>query len=207
MASKSDRFYFENLIEAAECSCNSAEYLVQCLTNYNAENLNEMIAKMHEFEHAGDVKKHEMSAALAKAFVTPVDREDLALISHNIDNVSDSIEEVLQKFYMYNIKEIMPEAITFATKLFDCCRLMIEIIKEFANFKKSNTLSNLIIEMNNIEEECDKLYIESTRLINDRFDSALDIISWREIFNHFEECADSCEHVGDDIETVIMKNS
>lgn len=81
MASKQDEFFFQNLIAAAESSCKAAEYLVECLKNYDYGNIEGMLEKMHTFEQAGDIKKHEMSAALAKAFVTPVDREDLALIA------------------------------------------------------------------------------------------------------------------------------
>ena len=94
---KADRLYFENLIAAAEHSCEAANYLVSCMTQYNPDGLKEMLKEMHKYEHAGDTKKHEMEAALAKAFVTPIDREDLALISQNIDEVSDALEEVLQR--------------------------------------------------------------------------------------------------------------
>ena len=78
MASKSDRFYYQNFIEAAEYSCKAAEYLSQCVKDYHPENSREMLDKMHEFEHQADGIRHEMSVTLAKAFVTPIDREDLA---------------------------------------------------------------------------------------------------------------------------------
>ena len=78
MASKADRFYFENFIAAAEESCRAAEYLVECLTNYEPDAIGVMLEKMHAMEHAADKKKHEMSTSLAKAFVTPIDREVVA---------------------------------------------------------------------------------------------------------------------------------
>ena len=68
MANKANRFYFENFIQAAEHSCNAARYLLQCMEDYHPENIKEMLTEMHKLEHAGDEKKHEMSAALAKAF-------------------------------------------------------------------------------------------------------------------------------------------
>ena len=74
MASKQDRFYFENFIAAADCSCRAADYLVDCLERYDAAQLGQMMRNLHAIEHEGDGKKHEMSAALARAFVTPVDR-------------------------------------------------------------------------------------------------------------------------------------
>ena len=48
------------------------------------------------------MKKHEMNEALAKAFVTPVDREDLDLLSHKLDDITDTLEEVLYLQYSEN---------------------------------------------------------------------------------------------------------
>lgn len=204
---KADRMYFENLVNAAECACKAAEYLVECMTQYQTEDIKTMLSAMHELEHAGDTKKHEMEAALAKAFVTPVDREDLALISQNIDEVTDSIEEVLQAFYMYRIKVITPEAVEFAKKLAECCKLMKQMLGEFVNFKKPDKLHKLVIDLNHMEEECDVLYIESTMMLEERCENALEVISWREIYNRMENCADACEHIGDSVDMVVMKNS
>lgn len=207
MASKNDRFYFENLVSASEYSCQAADYLAKCLSDFNADNLKMMLTSMREYEHSGDKVKHEMSAALAKAFVTPVDREDLALISQNIDDVTDSIEEILQGFYMYGIKEITPEAIHFSHKIIECCKLMKELLIEFCNFKKPEKLKKIIIDLNHVEEECDVLFVENTMLLNSRFSDALSVISWREIYSRMENCVDTCEHVGDCIDMIVMKNS
>jgi len=204
---KSDRLYFENLVAAAECACKAADYLVACMTEFDTKEIKNMLKSMHEIEHMGDTKKHEMEAALAKAFVTPIDREDLALISQNIDEVTDSIEEVLQGFYMYRIKTITPEAIAFAQKISSCCRMMKDMLGEFSNFKKPEKLHKLVVELNHMEEECDVLYIESTMLLEERCENTLEVISWREIYNRMENCADGCEHIGDSVDMVVMKNS
>ena len=207
MSAKTDKMYFENLISAATQSCKAAEYLLTILNDYRYEGMKSMLENMHEIEHSGDIIKHEMTNALAKAFVTPVDREDLAAISQNIDDVTDCIEEVLQYFYMYKITAIMPEAIEFAKLIKACCERMKIMVCEFINFKKPGKLHNQIIELSHMEEECDRLYIEATMMLNERCDNALEIISWREIYNHLENCADACEHVGDVIDMVVMKNS
>ncbi len=207
MANKADRFYFENFIAAAEQSCLAARYLIDSLTDYDAQKLSAMLEQMHAIEHEGDGKKHELSAALAKAFVTPIDREDLDLISHNIDDVTDGIEEVLQRFYMNRITTVLPESIEFARKLECCCLLMKDIMVEFVNFKKSSKLHDMIVELNHVEEECDRLYLLAVYNLRDQCTDVLDIISWREIYDCLEACADACEHVGDCVETVIMKNT
>lgn len=204
---KSDMMYFENLIGAAECACEAAKYLVACLTDYKPEQLKAMLEKMHEYEHAADIKKHGMSNALAKAFVTPVDREDLAVVSQNIDEVTDAIEEVLQMLYMYNIKTTFPKAIVFAKKLSETCEIMKQILDKFSSFKHPQQLHELVIEVNHMEEECDALHMEATMELENMSLDPLQIISWREIYSCMERCADACEHVGDSVEMVIMKNS
>ncbi len=207
MASKSDRFYFDNFNGAANCCCQAANYLKECLKNYDYNNIKQMLAKMHRLEHDADKKKHEMTAALAKAFVTPLDREDLAVISQNIDEVADCIEEVLQRFYVDEIKTVTPEAITFAENIVKCCELMREMLTELANFKKPQKLHSMIIELSHMEEECDQLYLEATLKARKYSNDPLEVMSWREIFDHMENCADACEHVGDSIELIVMKNT
>ena len=204
---KADRFYYENFISAAECSCEAALYLETCMTHYDYSRIEEMLHKMHSIEHSGDQKRHDMQEALAKAFVTPLDREDLARISHDIDNVTDCIEEILQRFYVDRIEKVLPCAVDFATCIVDSCDLVKQILQELPNFKKPKKLKELIIELSHKEEECDKLYLKSTRDIPDQTQEVLEIIGWREILSKMEKCADACEHVGDIIETIVMKNT
>lgn len=204
---KGDKFYFENFSECTALSKKAAAYLVECLQNYKPDNFKEMLEKMHEIEHSADEKKHEMDKALAKAFVTPVDREDLDMLSHNLDKVTDRIEEVLQRFYIYNIRSVNESVIEFAKNLVKSCDILCDIMAEFENFKRSKKLLPLIIKLNDIEEECDKLYLESMRKLSVEEKDVLVVVSMRKVYECFESCADACEHVGDCIGSVIMKNT
>ncbi len=204
---KGDKFYFENLAKCTSIAKSAAEYLVECLKNYSSEKIDTMLEKMHEIEHSADMQKHEMNEALAKAFVTPIDREDLDMLSRILDDVVDTIEEILQKFYIYDIKNIRGEAIEFAERLVKSCYLLLSVMNEFENFKKSKKIRSLIIEINDVEEECDRLYLSAMRNLTLTSRDALETISWRKIYEIFEECADACEHVSDCIGSVIMKNT
>ena len=203
---KADRYYYENFVAAAQCCCEAAEYLHVCLEGYDYARIHEMLETMHGLEHKADEKKHEMTTALAKAFVTPLDREDIAQISQNIDEVADCIEEVIQRLYVDSIKTVMPEAVEFASKIVECCELMKEILAELVNFKKPKKLHEMIIELSHKEEDCDRLYLKAAHEATKNEDLRL-VIFWREIFDHLEKCADACEHVSDCVEVVVMKNS
>ena len=204
---KGDKFYFENFAASTALSKQAAEYLVSCLENYDPSKIEEMLATMHEIEHQADVKKHEMNAALAKAFVTPVDREDLDMLSHQLDDVTDQIEEVLQMLYLNNIQTVDPAAVTFAKNIVKSCELLCQLMGEFENFKRSKKIHGLIVALNDVEEECDKLYLTSMCVLSTNPSDALTVIAWRDIYGCLEACADACEHVSECVGTVIMKNT
>ena len=205
--SKGDKFYFENFAECAALAKKAAAYLVECLENYDESNLEKMLLEMHVFEHSADMKKHEMNEMLAKAFVTPVDREDLDMMSQQLDTVLDLLEEVLQKLYIYNIKTIEPAAIVYAKHLVRACEMLCEIMAEFENFKKSKKLHSLIVASNDVEEECDKLYLETMHELTKKSTDVLITVSWSTIYDCLEACSDACEHVSECVGSIVMKNT
>lgn len=204
---KGDKFYYENFAECTALAKQSASYLVECLENYDPEKIEEMLENMHVFEHNADIKKHEMNEALAKAFVTPVDREDLDMLSQQLDTVLDTLEEILQKLYIFNIKKIEPAAIEYAKHLVRACDLLCAIMAEFENFKKSKKLRALIIEENDVEEECDKLFLTTLHALTRNATDVLLTISWYKIYDCFEACSDACEHVSECVGSIVMKNT
>ena len=204
---KGDKFYFENFVACTALSKEAANYLVECLENYDPNKIEDMLQKMHEIEHRADQKKHEMNEVLRKAFVTPVDREDLDMLSNQLDDVTDMLEEVLQKFYINDVRLIQPAAIEFAKKLVKSCQLLCSLMGEFENFKRSKHIRNMIVELNDAEEECDRLYLKSMRNLATQSQNVLSIIAWRDIYDCMESCADACEHVSECVGAVIMKNT
>ena len=84
---------------------------------------------------------------------------------------------------------------------------MKEMLLELPNFKKPKQLIDQVIALSHKEEECDQLYLEATLKSADFSAEPLMVMFWRDIFDRLEKCADACEHVGDSIETIVMKNS
>ena len=65
--------------------------------------------EVHEIEREADTHRHEITDKLAKAFITPIEREDIIALSHHIDDVTDKIEEVLIRVYINNVQEMREE--------------------------------------------------------------------------------------------------
>lgn len=203
----SDRFYFDNFKSTAALCRRAAEYLCEVLCSYDPDHIGETLGKMHALEHEADKNKHALSAALAGAFVTPLDREDLALVGQQMDDVCDRIEEVLQSFYVHGVQTVLADAPIFAEKLTACCGLLSEIMDEFPHFKKSARLHGLVVALGEAEENCDRFYLEAAASLRGSGMELWKVIAWREIFTTMEMCADACERVGDTVDIVVMKNT
>lgn len=207
MSRKQDSFYFDNFIACGEASVQAAYLLRETLVNFKPENLHEKLTQIHKIEHEADDKKHHIMDRLVKEFIPPIEREDIVTLSQNIDELTDKIEEVLIRIYINNVRDILPEAIEMLDVIIKCCEEVCELLKDFADFKHSKTLRERIVRINALEEEADDLYVNNMRKLHKERRDPLHIIAWREIFDYLEKCADTCEHVADIVESVVMKNS
>lgn len=207
MAKKQDSFYFDNFIACAEDSCRAAEMLKGTLEDFRTEGLQERLDQLHEIEHSADMKKHDVLDRLAKEFLPPIEREDIVSLSQNIDNITDKVEDVMLRVYMNNVQEIEPGALKMTDVVIRCCQAVREMMTEFKDFKRSKNLKNLIIHINDLEEESDKLFMQNVRDLYTQSEDPIRIIAWRDIYIYLERCADACEHVADVVESVVMKNS
>lgn len=142
MAKKPDSFYFDNYVACADLAVQAAELLTKIFENFDPAKIHDMLDKMHSIEHAADKKHHELEDALLTAFITPLEREDLDLMSCSLDTVLDRIEGVVQRVYFTNIQSIHPDAIVIAHKVTDACRAMKDLMVELPNYRKSKTLAN-----------------------------------------------------------------
>ena len=137
----------------------------------------------------------------------PIEREDIVTLSQNIDNITDKVEDVMLRVYMNNVQEIEPGALRMTDVVIRCCQAVRELLEEFKDFRRSKNLKSLIIRINDLEEESDKLFIQNVRTLYVESKDPNRIIAWRDIFIYLERCADACEHVADRVESVVMKNS
>ena len=207
MSKKQDSYYFQNFISCAEYSCQSANLLKEIMGHFDIASLPDKLDDMHKLEHAADIKKHELLNKLVKAFITPIEREDILLVSQNLDELTDKIEDILIKIYYNHIRTIRPDALELADIIIRCCEELLKLMHEFADFKRSKSLHEHIVRINSMEEEADKLFIACMYNLHSTCKEPLDIIAWREIYSNLEKCADACEHIADVVETAVMKNS
>lgn len=207
MSKKSkDTDYFEYFRKSAEYAKNAAVLLDDIFRDYDKATFREKRMKMHQLEHEADMNRHSMIEQLAKEFIPPIEREDIVALAQELDNVVDSIDDVVLRVYMFDIERIPSEAQRFTELIIRCTEALYEALAELRNFKKSQTLKDMLITVNNIESEGDALHSKSVHDLFKIGDDPLIVLSWMKIFDGCEDCLDACEDAVDIIESIVMKN-
>ena len=207
MAKKDNNYYFDVFATGLSYANDAASLLLNIFENFDASNIKAKLDEMHTIEHTADGVKHEMMERLVKEFLPPIEREDIVELAHTIDEVTDLIEEVLLRVYMYNVISLRPDVIEFAKLITRCCADLKEMSAELPNYRKSTLLLDKIKEVNSLEEEGDRLYVEATRRLYTEEKDPIAVHVWANIYDRLEKCCDGCEKVVDMVELVIMKNS
>lgn len=207
MARKNENNYFKMFAEAVSYSCTAADMLKEDFTDFDPARLAVRIEEMHHIEHTADIAKHELMEKLMKEFITPIDREDILELSNALDDVTDSLEDVLLQLYMFGIISLREDSLTFAAIINDCCHALKKLMLEFENFRKSKVIKDMIIEINHLEENGDRLYTEAMHRLYTKTPDTLEVLSWTTIYNCMEKCCDKCEDAADVVEAVILKYS
>ena len=182
----------------------AAEKLLDLMENY--ENIEEKVALIKEIEKNGDKIIHSIMTELHNAFITPIDREDIAILGDRLDDVVDCIEEAARYMIEYRIEQPTANAkhlcliITFCADAID---QSMALLKERGS--KLNQLIPLKERLNNLEDQADRITSQATA---DLFKSyqPIDIIKWKEVYAQLEGATDRCEEIAVILEGIVIKN-
>ncbi|MDO4733577.1 MAG: DUF47 family protein, partial [Bacillota bacterium] len=178
MAKKESNYYYETFTKCAGYACEAAVLLQSCIRNYDPKNAKMYQDKVHSIEHTADGVRHELMERLMKEFLPPIEREDIVELSRAIDGVVDSIEDVLQGLYMYNVMAFRPEVKELGEVIFRSCQAMKDMVAELHRFHKSTLMREKIIEINALEEEADRLFNEALHRLYTEEKEPIYFISW-----------------------------
>jgi hypothetical protein len=207
LAMKKEKYnYFDEFIRGTECVVESAKILDDTLKKYSIQNLEKNIAEIHKLENEVDTILHKMEEELIKDFLPPIDREDISTIARRIDDIEDYIDETIINFNILNVLEVKEETYEFTKLLIEVTESVKNMMTDFKNLKKKNSIKEKIIKINEIEEKADRLYEKSMKKTYTETVNAVEIIKWTRIYECFENTIDTCEHIADCVEDVIMKN-
>ena len=204
---KNDFNYFDEFAKSAKLAKDATIELKKYILDFKNIDSAEEMKKIHEIENEGDNNLHSLKNYLLKDFLPPIDREDILKMSYEIDDLIDNIDEVVIKLNILNITKITENMKTTIDLLVKTTESVYDLIVELKNLKKIQEIRDKVIEVNNLEEQADRLYETSIKELYVKEKDAIEIIKWSNIYETVEECFDACESIAYTAEEILVKNT
>jgi len=170
------------------------------------ENVEEKVGEITKLEHEGDIITHQIMAQLHRTFVTPFDREDIALLAHVMDDVTDFIHAAADAMLLYRVDSPSQRARELADIIVQAATEVERVMPQLRHQAELKQILPRCVEINRLENMADRVFRSAmAELFDDSTDFAY-VIKWREIYEHMEEATDRCEDVANVLEGVALKH-
>lgn len=196
--------FFELFEEGAHNAVKAAQKLKELVDTWN--NVEGRVSEITELEHEGDRITHQIMEQLHRTFVTPFDREDIALLAHSLDDVTDFIHAASDAMLIYKVDRPSQRAKDLADIIVQAAAEVERALPQLRRRAQLKQVLERCVEINRLENMADRVFRSA---VGELFDDSTDIahvIKWREIYEHMESATDRCEDVADVLEGVALKH-
>ena len=169
------------------------------------ENVKERVEMITTLEHDGDAITHQIIAQLHRTFVTPLDREDIALLAQTLDDITDLIHTSADAMLLYRVERPTDKVKELAAIVVQAAVEVEKGVSEIHNRIDRDKLLKRSMEINRLENVGDSVYRSA---LAELFVSSPDfayLMKWREIYENVESAIDKCEDIANVLEGIALK--
>src|SRR4030042_4692005 len=146
-------------------------------------------------------------ANLHSTFVTPLDREDIALLANRLDDVVDFIHSAAEYMLIYRVGRPPQSALELANVIVEAAYEVEKAIPILRHRAELRQMLPHCVELNRLENEADQIMRRTLGEMFENRTDILDIFRWREIYEYMETATDRCEDVADILEGEALKHA
>ncbi len=198
--------FFDLLHDGAENLLTASRKLLDLMEDYT--NLPTKVEAIIQSESRGDLIIHEIMRQLHRTFITPIDREDIAILAERFDDVVDALEESARLMLDYKIEKPTEKAKEMARTIVKCAQDLEKAmsILHHRGSKLRDCLPYTVL-VNQWENEADLLLRMALAELFNSGTNPIEILKWREVYAQLETAADRCEDAANVMEGVVLKNA
>ena len=200
-----DTKFYDLFEKSATNLVTAAEKLVDLFNNY--EDVEAKAKQLKALEHQGDMITHEIIQRVNSTFVTPIDREDIALLAHTLDSVMDFIEAAGRTAFLYRVAQPTERARQLASIVAKMTYALNDVLPCLRHRNQFKRILEQCVEINSLENEADDVHHAAMAELFDSGKDASEIIKWRELYQHMEDATDQGEDVANILEGIVLKHA
>lgn len=200
----SDQDFFAAFSRHAEVTAHAAGLLVELFEHPDRDHL---AVEIERDEHEGDKILHDVVRALRGTWITPFDRHDIQTLISRQDDVLDLIHAGSKRVTLFEVRTTPNDALALARYILKAAETIKAAVQLINNLKQTEEILKLCEVLNEIENDGDELYRRTLGRLYKPGNDPLDVMKWREIYDHLETALDRGEDVANQIESLVLEYS
>lgn len=167
----------------------------------------EIRSALESLEAEADDIGTEMLDALARTFVTPIDREDLQRLSKKLDDIVDYLDLAARACVLYAVDRPTPAMLVQIDKIEQATTLLAESLPLLRQ-RRYQDLIDAMHKVIAIEKEGDAVFRDAlSAMFHDPAVDAKTILREKEVLEDLELAIDRCEQVAETLINVAVKHA
>ena len=161
-------------------------------------------------ERAADRITQEVSRAVHKTFITPIDREQIHSLINTMDDVADLIQDSAETMALYDVRHMTDEITRLTDLSVRCCervRDAIKLLDRIADAATADAALKTCEEIDKLESDADRVMRSAMSKLFREEPDVREVIKLKAIYELLETITDKCEDVANLIEGIILENS
>lgn len=197
--------FFDLFIQHGELCVKGGKELVSLMTNF--DDLEHRVHAIETIEKQADKVTHATLELLHKTFITPLDRDDIHQLITRMDDILDLMEDVGQTIWLYDIKQITPEAKRLAELCQACCEKVLASVSLLHNMNNAREILNICADIDRLESDADHVMRAAMSKLFREEPDVRSLIKLKAIYEILETVTDRCEDVANIVEGIIVENA
>jgi len=172
---------------------------------YVWQNIKERAGLLAEMEQDGDAITHDIMTHMHRSFITPIDREDIASVTHALDDIADRIHAVADTLYLYSIESPNEKARELCDIIVKAALEVKGGVAEIGSKIRQTEALERCKNINQIENSGDEVYRTALAELFIHPDDLASLLKWREVYKKMEAAIDGCETFANVLEGIAAK--
>jgi len=205
-----DKSFTSLFCEQADCIGDAAQEL-RDMVGQRQVAVEVHIASIRAIETKSDAVVRQIFLSANRTFYAPIDREDILVLAHELDDVVDLIEDTAKGIQRYKLSTFPAEMQSMVNAVVESAELLRKAMPFLDSITRDyRQIYEICQRIGQIEEQADESFDAAlSRIRSDLGAARLDTIGYldqKELYEWIERVVDKCDDVANQLQTITAKH-
>jgi predicted phosphate transport protein (TIGR00153 family) len=205
-----EKSFTSQFCEQTKCIHEAAQEL-RDMVDGQKTSADQHVASIRKIEAQADTVARQIFMSANRTFQAPIDREDILLLAHDLDDVVDLIEDTAKGIQRYAISEFAEEMRKMVDAVVQSADLLKEIMPHLDSITRDHKAIFALCErIGNIEQSADESFDAGLSRIRKELGTGqlnpIGYLDRKELYELIERVVDKCDDVANVVQTVTAKH-